>query len=205
MTELIFVRHGQTQANAMRRWQGWSDPPLNARGRAQAEAIARRFEAQRGEVAALYTSPLRRAHQTAGAIGARLSLEPRLLDQLKEIHFGELEGTTLADMESEFPALYARWQDKGDMTFQWPGGERRGAFFARAAEACDVIRARHQGERVVIVAHGGTIRACLAHVLPDLRGAWWHYKLDNTGLTRVRSGDDDPELLVLNDTSHLPS
>lgn len=203
MTEMIFVRHGQTQANAIGRWQGWTDPPLNAAGQAQAEALARRLESEQDEIAALYTSPLCRAHQTARAIGARLGLAPQVVEGLKEIHFGKLEGITLTEMAERFPALYARWQDKRDMTFQWPEGERRGAFFARATQACDRIRARHGGGKVVIVAHGGTIRACLAHLLPDSLGAWWEYGLDNGGLSRVRAAGGDPELLSLNDTAHL--
>lgn len=62
-----------------------------------------------------------------------------------------------------------------------------------------------RGERVVVVAHGGTIRACLAHLLPDLLGAWWRYRLDNARPTRVWAIDDHIRLLALNDTEHLPT
>jgi broad specificity phosphatase PhoE len=203
MIEILLVRHGQTNANSAGYWQGWTDLPLNSTGQAQAESIARRLSAEQDQIEALYTSPLRRAQQTAHAIGNRLALTPRPLDQLKEIHFGDLEGITLREMEARFPDLYAQWQDKTDMAFQWPGGERRADFFARAAESCDLIRARHRGDRVVIVAHGGTIRACLAHLLPDLLGRWWDYALDNAGLSHVCATSNDARLLALNDTSHL--
>lgn len=203
MTELLFIRHGQTPANAAGAWQGWSDPPLNATGQAQAHAIADRLKIDHSEVRALYTSPLRRALQTAEIIGTRLALSPHVVHQLKEIHFGDLEGITLEEMEDRFPELHARWQDKTDMTFQWPGGEQRGDFFARAAEACERICSRHYGEKVVIVAHGGTIRACLAHLLPDQLGQWWRYSLDNTGLSRVRLAEGNARLIALNDASHL--
>jgi broad specificity phosphatase PhoE len=203
MTEILFVRHGQTHANAAGYWQGWSDPSLDVIGQAQAEAVARRLAAEQGQIKALYTSPLRRALETAQAIEKRLALTPQALEQLKEIHFGELEGISLTEMERRFPELYARWQDKEDMTFQWPGGERRGDFFARATEACELIRARHRGEKIVIVAHGGTIRACLAHLLPDRLGQWWEYAVDNTGISRVHTTDSDARLLALNDTDHL--
>ncbi len=205
MTELLFIRHGQTHANAAGAWQGWSDPPLNATGHSQAQAIADRLDAKQGQIRALYTSPLRRALQTARTIGTRLALSPHVVHQLKEIHFGDLEGITLTQMENRFPELHARWQDKTDMTFQWPGGERRGDFFARAAEACERICTRHRRDKVVIVAHGGTIRACLAHLLPDQLGQWWRYGLDNTGLSRVRLVEGKARLITLNDTTHLPS
>jgi broad specificity phosphatase PhoE len=106
-------------------------------------------------------------------------------------------------MEARFPDLYARWQDKGDMAFHWPGGERRVDFFNRAAQACQLILGRHPEDKVAIVAHGGTIRACLAHLLPHELGRWWDYSLDNVGLTHVRAREGNTRLLVLNDTSHL--
>jgi broad specificity phosphatase PhoE len=204
MTEILFIRHGQTHANTTGHWQGWGDPPLTPTGRAQAEAIAGRLASERGTIAAVYTSPLSRALATAQAIGAALHLQPSPIDQLKEIHFGQLEGVTLREMEARYPDLYKRWEDKTDMAFQWPGGERRADFFARAAQAYRRIIARHPHDKVVIVAHGGTIRACLADLLPHQLGQWWSYSLDNGGLTRVHTAGNDTRLLALNDTSHLP-
>jgi broad specificity phosphatase PhoE len=127
------------------------------------------------------------------------------VDQLKEIHFGQLEGVTLQEMEAQFPDPYARWQDKTDMAFQWPGGERRVDFFNRAAEACQRIIARHPEEKIVIVTHGGTIRAFLAHLFPRQLGQWWTYSLDSAGLTRIHVTESDTRLSVLNDGSHLPA
>jgi broad specificity phosphatase PhoE len=203
MTDILFIRHGQTQANVTGHWQGWSDTPLSPAGRAQAQAIAHRLSPFTGQIAALYTSPLRRALQTAQVIGLALELKPRIVDQLKEINFGDLEGLTVTEMEHRFPELHARWQDKTDMAFRWPGGEQRAAFFKRVAQACQHILTRHPEEKVVIVAHGGTIRACLAHLLPRQMEQWWTYSLDNTGLTHTRTVADETRLLVLNDCSHL--
>lgn len=203
MTDLLFVRHGETRANAIGRWEGWTDPPLTPTGRRQSEALAIRLARGGQTVAALYSSPLRRAHQTANIIGRHLALVPQAVDELKEIHFGELEGISVSEMEEQFPDLFARWQDKANMAFEWPGGERRSTFFERTVSACRGILRRHPDEIVVVVAHGGTIRACLAHLLPDVLGRWWAYGLDNTGVSHVRAGDSEAELLVLNDTSHL--
>jgi broad specificity phosphatase PhoE len=187
MTELLIIRHAQTEANVAGRWEGWTDPPLTPTGRAQAEAIARRLAPEGGQIAALYTSPLRRALETAQAIGAALDLEPTPVEALKEIHFGQLEGVTLQEMEARHPDLYARWEDKTDMAFRWPGGENRAAFFSRAAQACQCILTRHPDEKVVIVAHGGTIRACLAHLLPRQLGGWWTYALRHSEPGDVRT------------------
>ena len=203
MTDFLFIRHGETRANTIGRWEGWTDPPLTPAGRRQAEALADRLTRDRAAAAALYSSPLIRAHQTAQIIGEHLKLEPQLVQDLKEIHFGQLEGISVLEMEERFPGLFARWQDKGDMAFEWPGGERRGDFFERAAAACERIGRRHPNAAVIVVAHGGTIRACLAHLLPDLLRAWWTYKLDNTGVSHVRAAKDGIRLVALNDVSHL--
>ncbi|MFQ6101792.1 MAG: histidine phosphatase family protein [Anaerolineae bacterium] len=207
MTELIFVRHGQTEANVAGRWEGWSEGTLTPFGQAQAEAVARRLanEDRHDGVAALYTSPLCRAFETARIIGAALGLQPVSVNDLREIDFGELDGITLAEMEAQRPALFARWKNRADMEFEWPGGERRIDFFHRVAGACDRILALHPEGHVVIVAHGGTLRGCLAHLLPGQLDQWWEYALDNCGLTYVSVEGTGARLLMLNDGAHLPA
>jgi broad specificity phosphatase PhoE len=205
MTEFVFVRHGQTEANVAGRWEGWSEGTLTPCGRAQAEALARRLVGEFGRrgIAAIYTSPLRRAGETAQIVAAALGLAPVGVEGLKEINFGALDGIKLEEMEAQHPELFARWKDRKDMQFRWPGGERRIDFFRRAARACDEILSRHSEDRVVVVTHGGTLRACLAHLLPEQMSDWWGYTLDNCGLTRVSVDGEDARLLVLNDGAHL--
>jgi broad specificity phosphatase PhoE len=204
MTEILFIRHGETHSNADGRWQGWSDSPLTDAGRLQIAAVARRLTGERGGVAALYSSPLRRAFETAQAIGAALGLSPQILDLLKEVHFGELEGVAFHEVERQYPDLFTQWRDRTDMDFRWPGGERRADFFHRASEACQLILERHPRDKVVVVSHGGTIRACLAQLLPQDMGTWWSYAVDNTSITHVRTTENGVDLLVLNDICHLP-
>jgi broad specificity phosphatase PhoE len=204
MTEVILIRHGQTLANVAGRWEGWSDSALTPLGRAQAQAVANRLAAECHKATAVYTSPLRRALQTATIIGTVLELRPVSVDNLKEINFGELDGISPAEMETRHPALFIRWKDRTDMEFKWPSGERRGDFFRRAARACDHILSQHINESVAVVAHGGTLRACLAHLLPDQLGQWWGYSLDNCGMTRVSVNGGRARLLALNDNAHLP-
>jgi broad specificity phosphatase PhoE len=205
MTELILIRHGQTHAEVAGRWEGWSDDTLTPLGQAQADAVTCCLASEYDRVVALYASPLRRAIQTARIVGTGLGLQPISMDALREINFGKLDGITLEEMEARHPALFARWKNKTDMGFKWPEGERRTDFFRRAGHACDYILALHPNDSVVIVAHGGTLRACLAHLLPGQLGQWWGYTLDNCGLTRVSVEGDSGRLLVLNDVAHLPT
>jgi endonuclease-3 len=202
--QLILIRHAQTVANVEGRWIGWGDTGLTELGWAQVEAIARRLAAEVHDGVALYTSPLPRARQTAEGIGQALGLAPIPLDDLREINFGDLDGVTLEEMKTKYPDLYARWRDKDDTEYTWPGGERRSDFFRRVAAACDHILSRHTQGTVVVVGHGGTLRACLAHLLPEELGRWWTYPLDNCGLTRIAVEGGKAHLIALNDIAHLP-
>ncbi len=203
MTDLLLIRHGQATHNLEGRWEGWGETPLTEEGKRQAEALATRMSLWLPPVGILYTSPLRRARQTAEPIALRLGLTPVVCDDLREIDFGRVSGLTLDGFRESMPELHARWQDRSDLTFRFPGGEQRLAFFQRAGRALDAISSRHPEARVAVVAHGGTLRAGLAHLFPATMSNWWDYALDNGSLTQVRTGRLGHVLLVLNDCLHF--
>lgn len=201
--QLILIRHAETVANVQQRWMGWNDTPLTEQGQAQAAAVARRLAAEGSDTVAIYTSPLPRARRTAEAIGQALGLAPIPLDDLREINFGHIDGVTQEEMKTIYPDLYERWRDRTDIEFTWPGGESRSEFFHRVAMACQDILSRHHQGTILIVAHGGTIRAMLAYLLPEQMSQWWNYELGHCTLTRVRVDNGQASLLTLNDAAHL--
>jgi 2,3-bisphosphoglycerate-dependent phosphoglycerate mutase len=203
LTDLILVRHGQTDGNVARRWQGWSDYPLNAVGLRQAEQVAVRLADQKAHIQAIYSSPLRRAYETAKPISAALGLPVRLLEKLKEFHFGQIEGLTTPEFRTVFPEAYARFQNRADMSFRYPGGESREEFFHRVGIAADSIMACHPGQTVVVVAHGGTLRALLAHFFPEQDATWQTFSAEHCSLTRLSLNGHGPQLLSLDDHTHL--
>ncbi len=203
MTQLILMRHGQSVLNEQRKWGGWSPGELTPLGRAQAEVVARRLAGSGKAIAALYSSPLRRAWDTAEIIGRALNLRPIPHEGLREINFGRVDGLSIEEFRAAFPEHFAQWQDKSDLSFVWPGGERRADFFWRVGRAAEEIAVRHPNETVVVVAHGGTLRGILAHFLPAEFGDWWSYELGNCTLTRVEVDSSRARLLVLNDDAHL--
>jgi alpha-ribazole phosphatase len=203
MTELLLVRHGQTDSNLAGRWQGWDGIPLNQQGEREAALIARRLAQTEEAIAALYASPLRRAWQTAERIGEALNLSPVLHDGLKEMNFGQISGVTLDEFRKRFPDLHKHWTDKMDLTFTFPGGEQRAQFFQRVGEAIEEIVERHPDQKVVVVAHGGSLRACLVHYLPIEFSQWWTYELGNCSLTQLEVKEGRAKLLVLDDRAHL--
>lgn len=203
MTELLLIRHGQAPHNVQGRWEGWGATPLTEEGKRQAEAVSCRLGSWMPPISCLYASPLNRAWQTAQPIAQRLGLEAIAHDGLQEIDFGEVSGLTLEAFRESMPDVYARWQDRTDLTFRYPGGEQRQGFFQRVARALDEIVGRHPGETVAVVSHGGALRAGLAHLLPDSMTDWWGYALDNASLTHVRTGNRGNHLVALNDCQHL--
>ena len=203
MTQLVLVRHGQTVANVRRLWQGWTEGELTRLGVQQAEATARCLAAAGEPFDTLYSSPLHRAWRTAEILGQALGLPPLAHEGLKEIWFGEIEGLTLGEFAARYPEVHRRWSAKGDLSFTWPGGENRTAFHRRAWGAVEEIVAQHEGQSIVVVAHGGTLRAILARFFPEQLGGWWTYELGNCSLTRIRFMAGDGQLLALDDRSHL--
>lgn len=153
MTEILLVRHGQTDWNAERRWQGHDDRPLNKLGRDQARELAGRLRDEPLE--AIYTSDLRRARETAEILAARRDIEVHELPALREIDVGSWAGLTTAEIAELFPAQVDRMRDDG---FGWEGGETPDQLTKRVVEAVRGIAAAHPGGRVLLVAHGGVIR-----------------------------------------------
>ena len=150
MTHLILIRHGETDWNVEGRYQGQADPALNAQGLAQACLLAEELAGVKLKL--LYTSPLRRALETArilsAALGVSLHLEPRLM----EIHQGDWQGRLRADIAARYPDLFRRWE-----TEPWqvtpPGGEHLTQVQARVDAAVDDISEWHPGKRIGLVAH----------------------------------------------------
>ncbi len=109
MTTILLARHGETDWNRENRFQGHADPPLNETGRAQAAELAAALANE--PLAAVYSSPLRRAFETAQIVGAPHGLEPVPVDALREVDVGSWQGLTRAEIEERFPEQFARWLD----------------------------------------------------------------------------------------------
>ena len=155
--EVLLVRHGETDDNAAGRFQGRSDPALNARGREQSRALA---DLLRDEgLRALYTSPLRRARETAQIVGGALGLAPVDDERLVEADTGAWTGRLIADIVAADARAYARWR-AADPAFRFPAGESVAEQAARVAQALAEIGAGPLP--ALVVTHGGTLRAVAA-------------------------------------------
>jgi broad specificity phosphatase PhoE len=159
MATLVLVRHGETDWNRDNRFQGHADPPLNEAGREQARALADRLA--QDDVDAVYSSPLRRAAETADILAGRLDVPLATVEALREIDVGEWSGLTRTEVEQRFPEAFARWLA---FAHGWEHGETYEQLGDRVLPALLELARRHDGGRVVVVTHGGPIRAVAAHV-----------------------------------------
>ena len=173
MATILLARHGETDWNLARRVQGHSDRPLNETGREQATELAARLARER--LTAIYSSDLVRAHETARIVAARLGLGVTVEPDLRERDFGTWEGLTDDEIRSRFPEAGAG---------EWGDAETREEMAHRVLGAFRRIAARHDGERVLIVAHGGPLRALLRHCGADGSGP-----IENCRLLRLESED----------------
>jgi 2,3-bisphosphoglycerate-dependent phosphoglycerate mutase len=200
-TDLYLVRHGETATNRAQLIQGWDSEPLNARGRWQAERAGQRL-AQVG-LQALYASPLDRARETATIIGRLVGLEVILVKELREMDTGLISGMHRAQFMLRHPRLMWAWL-RDDSTLAFPNGEVMADFYQRARRAIDGLIARHAGQAITVVAHGGTISGYLSLLLQGRGSNRIAWKLRNGAICHVRwQGDRPPQLLALNDTAHL--
>jgi broad specificity phosphatase PhoE len=157
VTTIFLARHGESDWNAANRFQGHSDRPLTDLGRRQAEALA---DAVRGaNVEAIYSSPLMRALETARIVAARTGLEVMEDDDLREVDTGGWSGLSREEVQQRFPEGFERWISGGA---GWEDGESYEDMAERTLGAVGRIAEAHPGGRVLVVSHGGPIRAIQA-------------------------------------------
>ena len=203
--QLLLVRHGESAGNLTRILQG-RDDPLTERGRRQARELAAHLAA-RGDVRAIYTSPLARAAETARIIGGAVGLTPEPREGLAEINVGKAEGFTFEDWAARFPEEAARFHGEG-VDYAFPGGETGRQLGARTAAEIDRIigENRLEGGAVVVVSHGGALAWTIAHLLRQGRDTWPRHQLDNCSITEVTVDPADSQAVTFvcqNEIGHL--
>jgi broad specificity phosphatase PhoE len=162
MTTVYLARHGESDWNVERRWQGHADRPLTERGREQARELAARLADV--DLDAVYASDLRRAWETAEAVASfrGRGLDVVRLPELREVDVGSWSGSTRDECAERFPVAFARWQAGGS---GWDDGESYEAMGERVVSAIRRLAAEHPGGAILVVSHGGPIRAVHAHAL----------------------------------------
>jgi probable phosphoglycerate mutase len=199
-TTLIVIRHGETPWNREKRMQGTTDTQLSEVGLAQAQALGRRL-AGRG-FAALYTSDLARARDTARAIAEHTGRDFVTDSRLQERRFGIFEGLTAGEIEERFPEQHARFVSR-DPDYEVPGGESARGFAGRCLGCLSEIASRHRGEEIVVVTHGLVLDSLYRAAQGLGHGERRPVPLINASLNFFDHGAGRWRLVLWGDVTHL--
>ena len=200
-TRLLLLRHGQTELSRQRRYSGRGNPELTDVGLLQAQDAAR-YLSEKGGIAAVISSPLQRAHDTAKAAADALGLTVQVDDELTETDFGDWEGLTFLEAAERDPELHGRWLR--DTSLKPPGGESFDEVQHRVQRARDRIIAEHGASTVLLVSHVTPIKTLLRLALGAGPSILHRLHLDLASLSVAEFyPDNGASVRLVNSTSHL--
>jgi broad specificity phosphatase PhoE len=202
MTRIILVRHGQTAWNieSGERFRGRTDLPLDDTGRGQAQALARRLADF--PIAAIYSSPLKRAVETAQPIAQRLGLPVQPLHGLIDINYGDWQGLSHPEVARAYPDLYWRWLEKPHLV-KFPKGESLRQVRLRGIATVKEVVARHEGQAVLLVAHQVVNKVLVCAMLGLDNSHFWRIQQDTACINIFEHQGGVFSAVLINDTCHL--
>jgi probable phosphoglycerate mutase len=185
MLRLLVVRHGQTDFNAQRRYQGATDVALNAAGVRQAEALAQRLRAD--AIDAIVSSPLQRALQTARIIAQAVSRDVQVIEHFRERSVGVYEGLTSEEVHARYPDLWGQHVTR-QMNQTPPGGETILEVGCRVLKGLDILKQGHSNETVLLVAHAFVARVIYGIINRVSDEQFYGYRLENGEIAEYHLG-----------------
>jgi broad specificity phosphatase PhoE len=200
MTRILVIRHGETQWNIEKVFRGRADVPLSDRGREQARLTGQALASAR--LAAVYSSPLTRARDTAEAVAASQGLAVSVDQRLVDMSFGEWEGKPLPQVESAWPDLYRAWLTSPAL-FRAPGGESLPQVRARAWSLVEEVAHRHARGGVALVSHRVPCKLIMCCALGAGEAQFWRLRLDTASVSVIERSGEQWVVTRLNDTHHL--
>lgn len=200
MTRLILVRHGETEWNRVERFRGRIDVELNETGHDQAQAAAERL--RDWTIDAVYSSPLKRALDTAQPIAEACKHEVRPLPGIVDVDYGQWAGHSPQEVADEYPDVYQTWVEASHLV-EFPEGESLEQVKDRAWDAMQGVCARHSERAVVLVSHVVVNRVLVCAAFGLVNPCFWKIAQDNAAISVLECQQDEYRLLLLNDTCHL--
>lgn len=206
MARLILVRHGETEWNRQKRYQGQTDTELNTTGIRQAGKTAERLAQEK--ISVIYCSDLRRARQTAEIIASKQSerIDIRESPLLREMDFGDYEGLTFDEMDEQYRLIFSAspsWRSRGPYV-RSPNGESIADLAARVEQFSNSTLEHHpSNDTVLIAAHGGTIQVLVCHLLGISLDHWWQIRISGAAVSILETYPQGTSIVLLNDVNHL--
>jgi broad specificity phosphatase PhoE len=191
-TELILIRHGYT----VRVHGDYVHAPLTPLGRQQAAQTGEYLFTSQEPIDGFYSSPLRRAHETADIIASKINMKPVIKRGIREVEGLEIPALGLYEIASIFDPVEDYLDDRAGKPIRWP-------IQGRVSKSMLEIIAAHPDQRVVVVAHSGVISSVLAWYFPEERGEWWLTTVRNCSLTRLAVDGAHVQVLGVDEVQHL--
>jgi phosphoserine phosphatase len=201
MVRLILVRHGHVEGIHPPRFRGRRDLDLSEHGTHQAERTAERI-ARSWRPTVIYTSPLRRCIQTGAAIARGTGARAEVLDDLNDLHYGDWEWRTHAEVQAEWPEVYERWRAAPHLV-RFPNGESLHDLAARVSNVIRLILSYDADETVVVVGHDSGNRALLLQLLESPISSYWRITQDPCGVSEAEVHTRHATVRRINETGHL--
>jgi len=201
VTRVVLIRHGQTRWNRVERIRGQVDIPLDDVGMAQAEATGRRV-AEEWKPAAVYSSPLRRAVQTAQPLARLLGQKVQLEEGFNDLNFGEWQGLSPQEVKERWPGLAETWLTAPHLV-AFPEGESLDLVRKRSGAALHKLIDRHEGRTIALVGHNALNRVMLCYILGIHDANYWRVEQCTCAVNVFRWRDGIFYIESLNDTCHL--
>lgn len=201
MAQVYIARHGETEWNTQARLAGCRDVPLSVTGWVQAHALAERVGSP---VAQIYASPMLRAKDTAGVVGSIHGISVQIVDEFRDMAFGDWEGQTLDDIQALTPTLVHNWRSNPHAT-RIPGGETLSQVRKRVWRAYSkLVKSLRQTDRVLIVTHNAVCRLLILGALGMPLSQFRKVAQDNVALNRIDVAEDGlPRVITVNDTCSI--
>jgi broad specificity phosphatase PhoE len=202
MTRFFLVRHGETEWNRVERFRGRADLALNETGGRQAEALAQTMKGW--EVAAVYSSPLKRTIETASRLAGQLDLAVKPSEGLIDIDYGSWQGISPEEAAQQDGELYNMWLEHPEQV-RFPQGEGLAEVRQRVVAAVEEIAARHKDQTVILVSHKVVCQVLVCAMLGLDNSHFWQVRQDVCALNAFELRDAFSVVTLVNDTCHLKS
>ena len=199
-TRVVLLRHGETEWNRVERFRGRIDVELNQTGRRQALAAADRLSGW--QIEAIYSSPMKRALQTAEPVARACGLDVLVLEGINDVDYGSWAGLSAEEASARNPQVYQTWVHT-PLLVKFPQGESLQEVQTRASTAMEEKCSVHQGETIVLVSHVLVNRVLICEALGLGGDAFWRIGQHNAAVTILEGANGRYRILVLNDTCHL--
>ncbi|MBA7664053.1 Phosphoserine phosphatase 1 [subsurface metagenome] len=199
MTEILLVRHGETEWNVKKVFRGRIDVELNETGLKQAELLAKYLSGV--NIAAIHSSPVKRALTTAETIAGYHKLKVVITPGLIDLNFGEWQGLSHQEVRDTYTELYAEWIKHPDRV-KIPAGESLDEVRKRTMDVVDGLIAKYEGS-VVLVSHRVVNKVLICALLGLDNSHFWNIQQDNCGITIFTYENGRFILTKHNDTSYL--